>query len=257
MKKADYSQIASSYDTGRAISAQNINIALEAITRLSGISSQARLLDLGCGTGRFSIPIATRLRYRVTGADSSEEMLAKARQKDTGRLVTWDVQDAHNLTCPDNSFDIVFMSHLLHHCEDPPAVIRECWRVLSGDGMIIIRWGAIEHIRDDVEHTFFPETLAIDEARTFTVEQMEERLREAGFSGVISEEKVQHTYATGQKHLEAVKVKSTSVLTMISEDAFVRGVQKLQEYVAGHPDDPWLLYDKMTLTAGYKGKTPG
>jgi ubiquinone/menaquinone biosynthesis C-methylase UbiE len=257
MKKADYSRIASSYDKGRAISGQNINIVLEAITRLSGMSGKVRLLDLGCGTGRFSIPIATKLRYEVTGADSYEEMLAKAREKDKGGLVRWDLEDAQALTYPDNFFDIVFMSHLLHHCEDPPAVIRECWRVLSGDGMIIIRWGAIEQIRDDVEHTFFTGTIAIDEARTFTIEQMEERLREAGFSGVISEKRMQQTYVTGQKHLEAVKVKSTSVLTMITQGAFERGVQKLEEYIAGHPDDPWLLYDKMTITAGYKNKSSG
>jgi ubiquinone/menaquinone biosynthesis C-methylase UbiE len=252
VKKADYSKIAPSYDRGRAISIQNLDIVLEAITRLSGMSGKVRLLDLGCGTGRFSIPIASKLRYQVTGADSSEEMLAKAREKDKDGLVKWDLEDARSLTYPDNSFDIVFMSHLLHHCEDPPAVIRECWRVLSNDGMIIVRWGAIEQIRDDVEHTFFTETIAIDEARTFPIEQMEGCLREAGFSGVISEKRVQQTYSTSQKHLESIKVKNTSVLTMISQDAFVRGVQKLQDYVARHPDDPWLLYDKMTITVGYK-----
>jgi ubiquinone/menaquinone biosynthesis C-methylase UbiE len=252
VKRANYSKIASSYDKGRAISEQNLDIVLEAITRLSGMSGKVRLLDLGCGTGRFSIPIAIKLRYQVTGADSSENMLEKAREKDKGGLVKWDLEDAQNLTYPDKSFDIVFMSHLLHHCIDPPKVIRECWRILSGDGMIIIRWGAIEQIRDDVEHTFFTETIAIDKARTFTIEKMEACLREAGFSGVISEKRVQQTYPTSHKHLESVKVKSTSVLTMISQDDFVRGVQKLKDYVARHPDDPWLLYDKMTITAGYK-----
>jgi ubiquinone/menaquinone biosynthesis C-methylase UbiE len=252
VKKADYSKIASSYDKGRVISEQNIHIILEVITRLSGMSGKVRLLDLGCGTGRFSIPIATKLHYQVTGADSSAEMLTKAREKDKGELVKWDLEDAQSLTYLDKSFDIVFISHLLHHCEDPPAVIRECWRVLSNSGVIIIRWGAIEQIRDDVEHTFFTETIAIDEARTFSIEHMEDRLREAGFSGVISEEKVQQTYATGQKHLEAVKVKSTSVLTMITQEAFERGLRKLENYISSHPDDPWLLFDKMTITAGYK-----
>ncbi len=255
MRKADYSKIASSYDKGRAISEHNINVALEAITRLSKITGKVRLLDLGCGTGRFAIPMAEKPHYQVTGADSSAEMLTKAREKDNRGLVMWDLQDAQDLTYTDDSFDIVFMSHLLHHCDDPPKVIRECRRVLSSNGMIIIRWGDIESIRDDVEHTFFPKTLPIDEARTYSIERMEECLKEAGFSGVMSEIREQHTYPTSWDHLESIKVKSTSVLTMISQDAFERGVQKLESYINDHPDDPWLLYDKMTFTVGYKAKS--
>jgi ubiquinone/menaquinone biosynthesis C-methylase UbiE len=253
MRKADYSQIASFYDKGRPLSEENIDLWLNAISRLAKAPEVARLLDLGCGTGRFAIPLAEKLGYRVTGADSSHEMLEKASEKDTGGLVQWDLQDAQNLTYPDNSFDVVFMSHLLHHCDDPYQVIHQCWRVLKVPGVMLIRYGAIEQIRDDVEHTFFPETLAIDEARTFSLARMESCLKEAGFDGLISEEIIQRTYETGYAHLEAIIVKNTSVITMIPPDAFERGVRKLKEYVAIHPGDPWLLYDRMTLTAGYKG----
>ena len=79
MKKADYSKIAASYDLGRFLSNRNYDLWLGIISRLSGKSEGARLLDLGCGTGRFAIPIAAKLRFQVTGADSSEEMLARAR----------------------------------------------------------------------------------------------------------------------------------------------------------------------------------
>ena len=191
----------------------------------------------------------------MTGADSSKEMLEKAREKDSRGLVTWDLQDAQSLTYPDSSFDIVFMSHLLHHCDDPPGVIRQCRRVLSDRGIIIIRWGDIESIRDDVEHTFFPETLPIDEARTYTVAQLESCLEEAGFSGISTEWKLQHTYRTSREHLESVRVKNTSVLTMIPQDAYERGVIKMESYIEKHPDDPWLMYDKMTFTVGYTAES--
>ena len=106
MKKADYSQIASLYDKGRTISEQNIDLWLRAIARLSGGSEGDRVLDLGCGTGRFSIPMATKLGYRVTGVDFSAEMLEVARGKDSDYVVTWDLQDAQDLSYPDNSFNI-------------------------------------------------------------------------------------------------------------------------------------------------------
>jgi SAM-dependent methyltransferase len=74
--------------------------------------------------------------------------------------------DAGALSFPPGSFGIVFMSHLLHHVESPPAVLRECHRVLGPSGVVLLRYGAIEQIKRDVEHTLFPEVMEIDEART-------------------------------------------------------------------------------------------
>jgi len=252
MKKADYSRIAASYDKGRPISEQNIDLWMVLIARYSSARECPRVLDLGCGTGRFALPMASRLHYRVTGADSSREMLAKARDKDTEGIVAWDYQDAQALTYHDESFDVVFMSHLLHHVDSPKRVIRECQRVLVPSGVIIVRYGAIEQIRDDVEHTFFPETLVIDEARTPAIETVEGWMRDAGFTGITTEENLQHTYETAAAHLEAVRFKSTSVLTMISPEAFEQGVYRMSEYVKENPDDSWLLFDRFALTTGCK-----
>jgi ubiquinone/menaquinone biosynthesis C-methylase UbiE len=252
MKKADYSRIASYYDKGRSLSEQNIDLWLDMVARFSGMPEGAKILDLGCGTGRFSIPMVTRLHFRVTGADSSEEMLDKAREKDTDSLVQWDRMDAQHLTYPDGSFNIVFMSHLLHHVDDPYRVLNECQRVLTPRGVVLIRYGAIEQIRDDVEHTFFPEVPEIDEARTPTVEMAERWLTEAGFRNVISQEIVQKTFETSTEHLDMAKAMGNSVLSMISPEAFEKGIRDLTGYIKDNPDDPWLLYDKLTLTAGRK-----
>lgn len=252
MKKADYSKIAPFYDKGRSLSERNIDLWLNAVSRLAKASEGTRLLDLGCGTGRFSIPIAVKLHLNVTGVDSSKEMLEKAKEKDSKRLIKWDLENARSLTYLDNSFDVVFMSHLLHHCDDPDEVIRGCWRVLKVPGVILVRYGAIEQIRDDVEHTFFPEALAIDEARTFSLARMESCLQEAGFSNIVSEEIIQRTYDTGYDLLKADMLKGTSVLTMISPESFENGINNLKVYVEKNPSDPWLLNDRMTLTAGYK-----
>jgi ubiquinone/menaquinone biosynthesis C-methylase UbiE len=185
------------------------------------------------------------LGFRVTGADSSKEMLAKAREKDKKGLVTWDCVDAH-------SFDILLMSHLLHHVDNPASVIEECKRILKPSGVILIRYGAMEQIRDDVEHTLFPEVIEIDEQRTPTVDSVEGWLNSAGFVDIVSKEIVQQTYRSGFEHLEAARVRNTSVLNMISEGAFLLGVERLSQYIARNPEDPWLIFDSMTLTSGRK-----
>ncbi|MFC1819684.1 class I SAM-dependent methyltransferase, partial [Thermodesulfobacteriota bacterium] len=249
---ADYSKIASFYDNGRSLSEQNTVMWLNLIAELSGAWKGARVLDLGCGTGRFSLPMASRLGFEVTGSDSSAEMLAKAKQKDSDFNVNWTCANASELTFPDGSFDAVFMSHLLHHVDSPLIVLTECYRVLATSGVVLIRYGAMDQIRNDVEHTFFPQVIGIDEPRTPTRELTEKWLLDAGFTDISSEEVVQKTYQTGAAHLDAARAKSTSVLSMISEESFQTGIHRLTEYVAMNPDDDWLLFDKMTFTVGHK-----
>lgn len=252
MKKANYDRIASFYDQGRTMSDQNIDLWLDLIKEFSKLSSGVRVLDLGCGTGRFTIPMATKLRFSVTGADSSREMLAKAEEKQGADIATWDYQEAEYLTYPNDSFDVVFASHLLHHVDSPLRALGECKRVLRPSGTMLVRYGPIEQIRNDVEHTFFPETLVIDESRTPTLDIVESWLTDIGFVEVCSRTIVQQTYQTSMERLNAVKVKHASVLTMITQEAFERGLHKLEKYIKGHPDDRWLLMDTITMTVGYK-----
>ena len=112
MQKADYKKIASYYDKSRFLSEQNTKLWLGLILKCSKAKKGAEILDLGCGTGRFSLPMANRLGFAVTGADSSIDMIEKARQKDIDNKVKWILMDAECLTLPECSFDMVFISHL-------------------------------------------------------------------------------------------------------------------------------------------------
>ena len=252
MKKADYGEIAGFYDKGRTLSESTMDLWLNLISKMSGAAKGVHVLDIGCGTGRFAIPMAEKLGYRVTGADPAQEMLVKAQHKNPGGMVTWDVQDAHRLTYPDASFDIVFMSHVLHHCENPPQIIGECWRVLVPGGILLIRHSTIEEFGDEPEGTFFPETREINAARAATQAELEILLNNAGFTEIRSEQVLQKTSESGAELVERLANKSASALTMIPEEAFQRGLERLRRYAADYPDDPWLLHDRIRLTTGRK-----
>ncbi len=252
MKKADYRRIADTYDVARPLFEENLERWMTLISERIGSRQRVELLDLGCGTGRFSIPMATGLGYSVTGADNSEEMLEKARNKEGGDRVKWDLQDATRLSYPSGSFDVVFMSHLLHHLDEPPDVVRECYRILRPGGVILNRYGPMEDIRDDPEHTFFPESIEIDEARTPTIKQVEEWFGTAGFSDVSTEAIVQQTYRFAEERLRKAGLRCTSVLTLVGQSAFEKGLEAFRRYVSDNPNDPWLLMDKIALTSGRK-----
>jgi len=101
-----------------------------------------RLLDIGCGTGRFlDFVKQTWPRLRTTGLDMSEAYLKHAQR----HLKRWTrtgfvVGKAEAIPLPDNSQDAVTNIFLFH--ELPPKVrritIRECARVLKPGGRLVI-----------------------------------------------------------------------------------------------------------------------
>lgn len=73
-----------------------------------GLAEGARVLDLGCGTGIFSLAMARR-GQAVTGADPARAMLDLARAKPEGGLVRWVEADARSLDLGER-FDLVCMT---------------------------------------------------------------------------------------------------------------------------------------------------
>ena len=109
----------------------------------------------------------------------------------------------------------------------------------------------MEQIEHDIVHTFFPEALEIDKERTPSVSTVEGWLKEVGFKNIESEEIKQRTWETPEDVLRSIRFRNTSVLTMISEKAYEKGINELTEYISEHPDDTWLLDDTLIFTVGH------
>ncbi len=250
--KADYSKIAHTYDAAHPASQMAIERVLSFLEAKVGRNPKLKFLDLGCGTGRFAIPIAKKFNYCITGADKSAAMLDKARSKDGAEKVTWDLQNATALSYEDNQFDVVFMSHLLHHFDQPELVIKECHRVLVSGGLLLNRYGAIEDVLEDPEHKFFPEIRDIDRKRTPTKKQMKDWFKQTGFEAISSQSLEQRTFACTGERVAAIEKRYISALWLISDPAFSKGLQDLKKYISLNPDDKWLSICKITFTHGVK-----
>jgi len=213
----------------------------------------AKLLDIGCGTGRFTIPLACGLEgVTVVGADASAKMLEQAQQKPCADQAIWSKQDVCAQTFEDGTFDVVFISDMLHHLPNPVDALRECFRVLKPGGWMINKYGAMENIAHDPEHVFFPGTVEIDAERTPTQEMMAAWMQEAGFSGIDSRTIDEVTRPSAEIRLEAAEAKSISVLHLIDDEQFAEGMRRLSDYVWHNSEDPWLLVDPTTWTWGQK-----
>jgi SAM-dependent methyltransferase len=112
-----------------------------------GLPRGAEVLDLGCGEGRFSIELAKRFGYKVTGVDPVprhiEPCMARrdeAAKSDTAlkELVRFELGAAEAVPLPDASIDLIWCREVLVLIEDFYRVFAECRRVLRPQGRILI-----------------------------------------------------------------------------------------------------------------------
>ena len=102
-----------------------------------GLKEGARVLDVGCGTGRLAHWIAERLGIMgaVTGIDPLEERIHVARSR--GGNARFEVGQAEDLRAfEDASFDAVCMSSVLHWVADKAKALAEVRRVLRPGGCL-------------------------------------------------------------------------------------------------------------------------
>jgi len=89
-----------------------------------------RVLEIACGTGRFSVMLA-RGGADVVGLDVSSEMLGQAREKAhrAGADAEWVRGDAARLPFPDDAFDAVLAMRFFHLADTPASFLAEMRRV--------------------------------------------------------------------------------------------------------------------------------
>jgi SAM-dependent methyltransferase len=100
-----------------------------------------KILDVGCGQGRLSIPLA-RDGHTITGVDISDEGIRMARSHASMEQVRveWIASDLSSLKgrLPETLFDCIICTEVLYMVKDPEGFIRELLGWLGGGGILIL-----------------------------------------------------------------------------------------------------------------------
>jgi trans-aconitate methyltransferase len=105
------------------------------------LTGDEHLLDIGCGEGKVTTAIASRLRRgRVVGVDKSNEMVSFARMNFPASNLTFMQMDASALTF-DAQFDVVFSNAALHWIVDHRPVLRGIASALTSGGRSLLQMG--------------------------------------------------------------------------------------------------------------------
>jgi 2-polyprenyl-6-hydroxyphenyl methylase/3-demethylubiquinone-9 3-methyltransferase len=98
-----------------------------------------RLLDIGCGGGLLSEPMA-RMGANVLGADASERNIgiASTHAAQTGVPVDYRAVTAEQLAAEGEMFDIVLNMEVVEHVSDVPFFIETCASMVKPGGLMFV-----------------------------------------------------------------------------------------------------------------------
>lgn len=147
-----------------------------------------KVLDVGCGTGGVTIPAKQRVGKtgEASGIDPAPEMIALARQKAirAGLEIDFRLGVIESLPFPDETFDVVTSSLMMHHLPEHVQVkgLAEIRRVLKPGGRILI--ADMKRPSNSFIKRFFTLLVQHGHAMQFGIEDLPGLLKEAGFEEI-------------------------------------------------------------------------
>jgi 2-polyprenyl-3-methyl-5-hydroxy-6-metoxy-1,4-benzoquinol methylase len=109
--------------------------AIESYRQRTGKQSP-RVLDVGCGNGQISIPLAS-LGCEMVGIDSDPQSVEVARETNSFENAVFLVQDALALEV-DGTFDAVICSEILEHVSEPLQLLESLAPRLDEGGLLLM-----------------------------------------------------------------------------------------------------------------------
>ncbi|HSS22173.1 MAG TPA: methyltransferase domain-containing protein [Pyrinomonadaceae bacterium] len=226
----DETEIPRNYDRGRDHGPELLNLWMNVLSAHVKDQKIETILDLGCGTGRFSETLAAHFAAQVIGIDPSQKMLEQAEKKKVDVRVRYEQGHAESIPLPDGSVDLIFMSMSFHHFEDPAQAARECRRVLRRGSLAFLRGGSRDRISSYACVDFFPASRSIMEKCLPATDFMREVFAAAGFQIVDQQLITQEIAPNYSVYADKLATGADSVLAQLSAADFEAGLKAMRAY---------------------------
>src|SRR5258706_586428 len=181
----------------------------EQAIELMNISADARVLDVGCGSGWATRLMAEEASSgRVVGIDIADEMIKLARETSTSfRNVAFQVASAEKLPFNDTEFTHAFSMESLYYYADMLAALREIKRVLADGGRFVT---VVDLFQENAPSAQWIDQLKVP-VQFLSIADYRSLFEEAGFVNVsdrrlydpapLSADYIGRPFQTAQEHL--------------------------------------------------------
>ncbi len=252
MSSLDYDRVADAYH--RRYAQSPMPGVARALNDLAEAHAARRILEVGCGTGRWLEALQAPHR-KLVGLDPSRGMLLQARTRLPHVPFIQAVAEA--LPLAPASFDLIFLVQVLHHLTDPVRFIHAARRVLNAGGALALA-GIDFHAPDFVWYIYdyFEGVRARDEARYPRWEQVRAWMVEAGFEQITT--RVVHvtdvTFVGEEVFGDVFLSKSaTSQLALLSDEAYEAGLARIRAAITADPLSLFQTHMDMVMLVGRCG----
>lgn len=231
MESVNFDRAADYYDATRGFPDGVAPQIGQFIAESANLSTNDKLLEIGIGTGRVSVPLASHIDM-IAGVDISLEMLKVLLTKRNKLNVLPVVADGHELPYTAECFDAILIVQVLHLVPDPVKILGDVKRVLKPSGRLL--HGFTADITDDN-----PVAAALNANRPkrrtgYNWEQVATALDSSGW---VQQEETTFTYNYTEKPqtvLDAVKNKVWSSMWGTTDEEIDPAVTAIKQAVDEH-----------------------
>ena len=121
---------------------------VDIVFNLAKLSNPHTIIDLGAGTGFFSIPFSTLIpECKIYACDISDVMIDWMKVHVSpiyNTIIPLKMEDS-SVPLPDEIAEVLFMVNLHHELSNPDKTLKECYRLLKPKGKILISDWKKEH----------------------------------------------------------------------------------------------------------------
>lgn len=251
--KYDNTDVHLRYDESRKLPDETIALWMDALVKYVNTQNLEKIIDIGCGTGRFLNALENSFFGLIYGIDPSIKMVSTALQSSTSPRKVFAQCAAEYLCINANVFDLAFLSQVYHHFFDKHKALSEIHRILKKKGFLCIRNSTVENLDSCLYLNFFPGVFEKDQKLLSSRSAMKNLLETTGFH-IIGHDIIHQKFAENHaQYYNKIKLRGLTDLLLLSDDDFNAGLQNLETYCKKNAtDEP--IYEEMDLFVCKKRK---
>jgi ubiquinone/menaquinone biosynthesis C-methylase UbiE len=235
--KYDKTNIPKTYNVARAIPKKTMELWLNALSKFIPKDEVYSIIDVGCGTGRFSAELSKFFNADVIGFDPSKKMLEVANSYNRNPRVSFYEGSAEILSQPDQSSNLAFLSMVFHHIEKHDIAIKNINKVLKSNGFFCIRNSTKDLVNQYPYLDFFPSAKEFNIKRLHSQSEIITMVELHGFM-LVSHEVLKQQFAVNMReYFQKVSQRGLSDLAYISDNDFNKGISLMQKRVNQKKED--------------------
>jgi ubiquinone/menaquinone biosynthesis C-methylase UbiE len=235
--------MARDFNAGRAVSPHAQVVWRSALEPYLG--GATRVLDVGSGTGRFTVLLAQWFGATVTGIEPARGMREIAAVDGRNPKASYVGGRAEQLPFKASSFDVALLSNVYHHISDRPSCAKELSRVLRAGGWVLIRGAFAGRLGEITLFDYFPEAKLVCEQFP-TLDETVQNFGSSGFEFDTVKPGVQQTCSSLKELAARTRLRADTTLALLTDEEFWRRQRSL-ESAAEHEIEPTPVIDTLDL----------